>query len=107
MQGFSLHAAVRCAATERVQTNAAGQVVPKLKTAWRDGTTHLVLRPDTNSPEDRWNRPDDKGQLADDAQERRLSASPSTLNGSQPPSNADSSASGAAFGVPRGRRKGV
>ena len=54
--GFSLHAAVRCAAddrqaleqlcrtitrpalaNERVQTNAAGQVVLKLKTAWRDG----------------------------------------------------------------------
>jgi len=71
MQGFSLHAAVRCGAddrqaleqlcryitrpalaNERVQTNAAGQVVLKLKTPWRDGTTHLVLRPDTNSPED-------------------------------------------------------
>ena len=26
-------------ANERVQTNAAGQVVIKLKTAWRDGTT--------------------------------------------------------------------
>ena len=42
-----------CAATsraplrteERVQTNAAGQVVLKLKTAWRDGTTHLVMSP--------------------------------------------------------------
>jgi hypothetical protein len=64
MQGFSLHAAVRCAAddrqsleqlrryitrpalaNERVQTNAAGQVVPKLKTPWRDGTTHLVMSP--------------------------------------------------------------
>ena len=61
---FSLHAAVRCAADERqaleqlcrymtrpalanvrVQTNAAGQVVLKLKTAWRDGTTHLVMSP--------------------------------------------------------------
>ncbi len=30
-------------ANERVQTNAAGQVVLKLKTAWRDGTTHLVM----------------------------------------------------------------
>jgi hypothetical protein len=28
-----------------VQTNAAGQVVLKLKTAWRDGTTHLVMSP--------------------------------------------------------------
>ena len=64
MQGFSLHAAVRCdaqdrmsleqlcryitrpaLANERVQTNAAGQVVLKLKTAWRDGTTHLVMSP--------------------------------------------------------------
>ena len=62
MDDFSLHAAVRCAAddrqaleqlcrhitrpalaNERVQTNAAGQVVLKLKTAWRDGTTHLVM----------------------------------------------------------------
>ena len=61
IDGFSLHAAVRCGAderqgleqlcryitrpalaNERVQTNAAGQVVLKLKTAWRDGTTHLV-----------------------------------------------------------------
>ena len=64
INGFSLHAAVRCAAddhdaleqlcrtmtrpalaNERVQTIAAGQVVPKLKTAWRDGTTHLVMSP--------------------------------------------------------------
>ena len=29
-------------ANERVQTNAAGQVVLKLKTAWRDGTTRLL-----------------------------------------------------------------
>lgn len=54
-QGFSLHAAVRCAAyerqrleqlcryiarpalaNERVQINSAGQVVLRLKTAWRD-----------------------------------------------------------------------
>ena len=64
MQGFSLHAAVRCSAddrqaleqlcrfitraalaNERVQCNAAGQVVLKLKTPWRDGTTHLVMSP--------------------------------------------------------------
>jgi len=33
-------------ANERVQTNAAGQVVVlKLKTPWRDGTTHLVMSP--------------------------------------------------------------
>ncbi len=62
--GFSLHAAVRCGAddrqapeqlcryimrpalaNERVQTNAAGQVVLKLKSPWRDGTTHLVMSP--------------------------------------------------------------
>jgi hypothetical protein len=61
---FSLHAAVRCGAddrqaleqlcgyitrpalaNERVQTNAVGQVVLKLKTAWRDGTTHQVILP--------------------------------------------------------------
>ena len=64
IDGFSLHAAVRCAAddrqaleqlcryitrpalaNERVQTNAAGQVVLKLKTAWRDGTSHLMISP--------------------------------------------------------------
>ena len=64
IDGFSLHAAVRCGAddrkaleqlcryitrpalaNERVQCNAAGQVVLKLKTAWRDGTTHLVMSP--------------------------------------------------------------
>ena len=64
VQGFSLHAAVRCGAddrqaleqlcryitrpalaNERVQCNAAGQVVLKLKTAWRDGTTHIVMSP--------------------------------------------------------------
>ena len=64
MQGFSLHAAVCCAAddrqaleqlcrcitrpalaNDRVQCNAAGQVVLKLKTPWRDGTTHLVMSP--------------------------------------------------------------
>ena len=32
-------------ANERVQTNAAGQVVLRLKTPWRDGTTHLVMLP--------------------------------------------------------------
>ena len=64
IDGFSLHAAVRCGvddrqaleqlcryitrpalANERVQTNAAGQVVLKLKTPWRDGTAHLVMSP--------------------------------------------------------------
>ncbi len=62
--GFSLHAAVCCGAderqaleqlcrditrpafsNERVQTNTAGQVVLKLKTPWRDGTTHLMMSP--------------------------------------------------------------
>ena len=32
-------------ANERVQTNAAGQLVVKLKTHWSDGTTHLVISP--------------------------------------------------------------
>ena len=64
LQGFSLHAAVRCGAgqrktlerlcryiarpalaNERVQCNAAGQVELKLKTPWRDGTTHQVMSP--------------------------------------------------------------
>jgi hypothetical protein len=30
---------------ERIQLNAAGQVELKLKTPWRDGTTHLVMSP--------------------------------------------------------------
>jgi len=30
---------------ERVQPNAAGHVGLKLKTPWRDGTTHLVMSP--------------------------------------------------------------
>jgi hypothetical protein len=64
LQGCSLHGAVRCGANDRpalehlcryitrpalandrVQTNAAGQVVLKLKTPRRDGTTHLALSP--------------------------------------------------------------
>ena len=32
-------------ANESVQPNAAGQVVLKLKTAWRDGATRLVMSP--------------------------------------------------------------
>lgn len=63
IDGFSLHAAVRVAAhdrkrleqlcryiitrpalsDERVQLNAGGQVELKLKTPWRDGTTHLMM----------------------------------------------------------------
>ncbi|MCA3181376.1 MAG: transposase [Burkholderiales bacterium] len=64
IDGFSLHAGVRVQAhdrkrleqlcryitrpslsDERVQLNAAGQVELKLKTPWRDGTTHLVMAP--------------------------------------------------------------
>ena len=30
---------------QNLATNAAGQVVLKLKTPWRDGTTHLVMSP--------------------------------------------------------------
>ena len=64
IEGFSLHAAVRVAAHDlkrleqlcryitrpalseaRVQLNAASQVELKLKTPWRDGTTHLVMSP--------------------------------------------------------------
>jgi hypothetical protein len=64
IDGFSLHAAVRVEAhdrkrleqlcryitrpalsDERLQLNAAGQVQLKLKTPWRDGTTHLVMSP--------------------------------------------------------------
>jgi len=64
IDGFSLHAAVRVEAhdrkrleqlcrditrpapsDERVQLNAAGQVELKLKTPWRNGTTHLVMSP--------------------------------------------------------------
>jgi hypothetical protein len=64
IDGFSLHAAVRIEAHDRkrlerlcryitrpalsqehIQVNAAGQVALRLKTPWRDGTTHLVLSP--------------------------------------------------------------
>ncbi len=64
IDGFSLHAAVRVEAhdrkrlvqlcryitrpalsDQRVQLNVAGQVELKLKTPWRDGTTHLVMSP--------------------------------------------------------------
>ena len=64
IDGSSLHAAVRVEANdrkrleqlgryitrpalsdERVQLNAAGRVELKLKTPWRDGTTHLVMSP--------------------------------------------------------------
>ena len=64
IDGFSLHAAVRVEAhdrkrleqlcryitrpalsDQRVQLNDAGQVELKLKTPWRDGTTHLVMSP--------------------------------------------------------------
>jgi hypothetical protein len=36
---------VAALANERAQTSAAGQKVLKLKTPWRDGTTHLVMSP--------------------------------------------------------------
>ena len=64
IDGFTPHAAVRVEANdrkrleqlcryitrpalsdERVQLNAAGQVELKLKTLWRDGTTHLITSP--------------------------------------------------------------
>jgi len=32
-------------ANGRVQLNAAGPVMPKLKTPWRDGSTRLVMSP--------------------------------------------------------------
>ena len=63
-QGFSLHAGVHCAAedrqgieqlaryitrpaisNERLSINREGNVVLKLKTAWRNGTTHILLTP--------------------------------------------------------------
>ena len=62
--GFSLHAGVRCAehqrkalerlcryitrpaiANERLKCDGAGNVVLQLKSAWRDGTTHIVMSP--------------------------------------------------------------
>jgi hypothetical protein len=62
--GFSLHAAVRCGAhqrkelerlcrtvtrpalaNERFKQDGAGDVVLQLKSAWRDGTTHLKMSP--------------------------------------------------------------
>ncbi|MCP3882438.1 MAG: IS91 family transposase, partial [Sulfitobacter sp.] len=63
-QGFSLHAEVRCAmnqrnkleqlcryitrpaiANDRLQLNRTGDVVLKLKSPYRDGTTHIVMTP--------------------------------------------------------------
>ena len=63
-QGFSLHAAVRCAmnqrnkleqlcryitrpaiANEQLKRNSAGDVVLQLKSPYRDGTTHIVMSP--------------------------------------------------------------
>ena len=63
-QGFSLHAGVHCAAedrngieqlcryitcpaisNERLSINRDGNAVLKLKTPWRNGTTHIVLTP--------------------------------------------------------------
>ncbi len=63
-RGFSLHAAVRCGAeqrkqleqlccyitrpalaNERLSRNAKGEVVPKLKSPDRHGTTHIVMQP--------------------------------------------------------------
>jgi len=62
--GFSLHAGVRCGAhqrkelerlcryitrpaiaNERLKRNGEGQVVLQLKSAWRDGTTHIKMSP--------------------------------------------------------------
>jgi hypothetical protein len=90
IDGFSLHAAVRVEARERkrleqlcryitrpalsdqrVQINAVGQVELKLKTPWRDGTTHLVLRRDANSPVDCLRQP--KGLSSARARPARLS----------------------------------
>ncbi len=39
---MATRSAERPLSDERVQLNAAGQVELKLKTLWRDGTTHLV-----------------------------------------------------------------
>jgi hypothetical protein len=39
----SLHHPPGLGQRARAQTNAAGQVVLKLKTTWRDGTTHLDM----------------------------------------------------------------
>ena len=62
--GFSLHAGVRCdthqrkelerlcryitrpaIAFERLKRDGAGNVVLQLKSAWRDGTTHIRISP--------------------------------------------------------------
>ena len=55
----------------RVQLNAAGQVELKIKTPWRDGTTHLVLRQDASSPVDCLRQP--KGPSSARARPARLS----------------------------------
>jgi hypothetical protein len=43
LPGRVAHLTRSALANERVQMNAAGQVVLKPKTAWRDGTSHLVM----------------------------------------------------------------
>ncbi len=45
MRQWVLYIARPALADERVQINDAGQVELKLKTPWRDGTTHLVMSP--------------------------------------------------------------
>jgi len=64
VHGFRLHAGVRCEAhgrqgleqlcryitcpaisNERLRINAKGQVILKLKTPWKDGTSHILLEP--------------------------------------------------------------
>lgn len=95
-QGFSLHARVHCEAnnrqgieqlcryitrpavsTERQAINRDGNVVLKLKTAWRNGTTRIpptpmefMLRPATLGPKPRLHLIRVHGVLAPDAQLR-------------------------------------
>ena len=45
MEQLCRHITRPAVANERVQTTAAAQVVLRLKTPWRDGTTHLVVSP--------------------------------------------------------------
>ena len=71
--GFSLHAGVRCAgddrqsleqlcryitrpaiSNERLSIKRQGQVLLKLKTAWRNGTSHIVLTPLEFMQRPRW-----------------------------------------------------
>ncbi len=113
--GFSLHASVRWAADDRQALEQLCRYARRCKRP--EAAQDRSSDPATRRP-GRWSRLDpsicridgiglatrDKPQTAP---EKTLSATLSTHNRTQPPSKTDSRMSGAMFGVPRGRKKGV